>query len=323
MTMAYTTCSTGGSVTGHASPVTSKPSDKRDPRRAFTLIEVLVVVAIIALLVSILLPSLAGARRKAQEVQCATNLRTCGQSTAYYLEANRDTYFHTNWSSLIHKYVTRYSKKKVADWQDPNMAASCEFYLCPGDSFYHQSSEVSILINGTPNRVVYALSYGVNDSLLCPVKDGMLGQVLSANLPNPFAGYSGEAFLAIKSAKIKGYDGKDQWIQTGMRKSGSVPRPADVLLLMDAGDDDMEIGRWDFRQEKEYHNKRELQVHHKTGDNFLYADYHVNYRRYARSAYQRNAPPFPWSWLPMKTGRAVTRTTNPIDAYLYPDDYPY
>jgi prepilin-type N-terminal cleavage/methylation domain-containing protein len=45
-------------------------------RRGFTLLEVLVVVAVIALLVAVLIPSLARARRQAKQLVCQTNLHS-------------------------------------------------------------------------------------------------------------------------------------------------------------------------------------------------------------------------------------------------------
>jgi prepilin-type N-terminal cleavage/methylation domain-containing protein len=57
--------------------------------KGFTLIELLVVVAIIALLISILLPSLAGAREQAKQVKCGTQLKQIGLSLQYCMDENK------------------------------------------------------------------------------------------------------------------------------------------------------------------------------------------------------------------------------------------
>lgn len=60
--------------------------------RAFTLIEILVVVAIIALLCAILMPSLARARRQTKNVMCQANLGEWGKIWALYCQSNRDSF---------------------------------------------------------------------------------------------------------------------------------------------------------------------------------------------------------------------------------------
>lgn len=72
-------------------------------RRAFTLIEVLVVIAIVALLVAVLLPSLGGTRRTARALRCLSNIRQLETAHHLYMNDHREHFID---AGLAHGGVT-------------------------------------------------------------------------------------------------------------------------------------------------------------------------------------------------------------------------
>ncbi len=152
-------------------------------RQAFTLVELLVVIGIIALLISILLPALNSARRSAQAVKCLASLKEIGNafqmyaidSKGYYppaqLRVNTDLNVKYNlygtdfpadgygayWFNFLNKYV---SKEKIGNEDTSgntvdNVKTKSVFWGCP--SFEAYSGDVTT--SGT-NRV--QPGYGMN-----------------------------------------------------------------------------------------------------------------------------------------------------------------
>lgn len=79
-------------------PANIRAPGPRHPSAGFTLVELLVVIGIIALLISILLPSISGSRRQARSLQCASNIRQLCTAIFGYAAENRGR-FPTNLQS--------------------------------------------------------------------------------------------------------------------------------------------------------------------------------------------------------------------------------
>lgn len=133
-----------------------KTSTRGENRRGFTLIELLVVVAIIALLISILLPSLQQAREQAKRVKCAANLRSIGQSMAILWE-DYDNYSPTIDDGGNGPYNMMYTWFTVLF--DVGSAGNRDLQICPSRQLNGPIEERGVLWGFN-----YINEFGVNES---------------------------------------------------------------------------------------------------------------------------------------------------------------
>lgn len=89
--------------------------------RGFTLIELLIVIAIIAVLLTILIPALQAAKKQAKAVVCKTHLRAIGQAMLLYAQSNKQYIPRDetdgNWQMLFMPYVGGLSDDIEGFWE--------------------------------------------------------------------------------------------------------------------------------------------------------------------------------------------------------------
>jgi len=233
---------------------------------AFTLIEILVVVAIIALLVAILLPALAKAKDQARRAACASNLHQMGLACMHYAGAHKGVGPFRGWKSYTISEVEheagvppgRRDVKTLVNYgllYGKWMTKSFEVMYCPSDyelrdAPHHSRGEtwggMSTVWNGRTYWTFGSYNYGLPLMSRGPHGNDPVGPILSGTNPYPQELWS---------------TGMAEWVAAKEQElgipAGSFKVPPVCVMMADRV-----IGGW---------------ARHGTGINVSYTDGHVRF----------------------------------------------
>jgi len=230
----------------HGFALVELPAVSKGKRNGFTLVELLVVIGIVALLISVLLPALAAARRAAQQIKCAANLRSIGQYVNLFSNEHRG-YFQLGGSlfpdagtvpstpvNLSDGTQQRYAyfDNGGGDFLPTAIPAALSPYISRqvrGDSWQHVDTDIQA-------------AGPLQDAFLCPADENTIQRnynptqwIYSSFTGNSLNGWTSYGF----NAEIVGWADINQpggWVYQHSRLRGrliAVPHPSDTMLFCD------------------------------------------------------------------------------------------
>jgi prepilin-type processing-associated H-X9-DG protein/prepilin-type N-terminal cleavage/methylation domain-containing protein len=223
--------------------------------KAFTLVELLVVIGVIATLIALLLPALNRAREQAKQIKCASNLRSMGQAMVMYTD---------EWKFFPGCYNTAHSPP-YAVWPTRlrlYLGGINDVFYCPSQEGWARW-QPTIGMTGAQAAAAADEGYGYNT-----------GEILLNPTTIPFSyGYNDWGCTLVQPAATpqtqKGLGGDQPRYPL---KASRVKAAAEMIAI----GDNVPSGNWDYNLDPLNPSEAVGNVHH-GGANILFCDGHVDW----------------------------------------------
>jgi prepilin-type N-terminal cleavage/methylation domain-containing protein len=192
-------------------------------RTGFTLVELLVVIAVIGVLIALLLPAVQAARESARRTQCANNLKQIGLAVQNYHAARNELPparigggGHATWAALILPYLEQEGIAELWDFRQSYFFQTAEarqaqvkIYYCPSRRTSPQLSVFGDVPADRPDPSGPFLNHmpGALGDYACAVHD--TSNLAGAFMPNPPSMY----YIYARGAMIRTDNGQGQNFQ--------------------------------------------------------------------------------------------------------------